>query len=338
MARNEFFTKMQAGLELTYGAGGAATAFLLGQAPRVTTDTKLEMVTEQMDSRQSRRRAIPYQRLYTNTRSLANAGYQDLIFPFETGLKHVTASEDTPGQGDYEWNWSPGMTPAAGANSPKSFVAQIGDDEQAWIVKGCHTDRISLKGSIAQDGGSAAVSLEQSFFGQYIAEGSFTSSLAPGNSQPLNAKLARLYWDTAYGSIGGTEVTDGLIEFTFEMMTGMHPKFRGGANNYPSAAAEGAIDWTLALKLDTALRDEMFDAHRNGGMGYFSLAIDSGVAIGTGQNHILTINMAAFLEDVTPIDGADRSDNLSSVALTGTYDKANSFGLYVDLFTDRNSI
>ena len=329
--RNEFYTKMQFGLEASYGAGGAATKIAIGQAPRVVTDTKTEMPVEQFGARINKRRAIPYQRLYTSTRSIANAGFQQLILPLETGLKHVTpVGASSP----YTWTFEPNLSVAAGLNSPKSFVAQLGDGEQAWIVPGCHTDRITLKGSVAQDGGSASVSLEQSYFGQKIDEGTFTASLSTENSTPMNAKYARLYWDTAWASLGSTEVTDALVEFTFELMTGMHPISRGGAENYPQAAAEGLIDYTLALRIDSALRDEMFASQQAGEKIFTRLEIGNGA----DENNSLVIDLACLIEDVTPIDGADRGDNLSSVALTSAFDDTSSKALKIVLLTTQNAV
>lgn len=329
--RNEFFTKMQVGLEASYGAGGAATKILVGQAPRVITDTKLDMPAEQFDKRIARRRAIPYQRYYASTRSVANAGFEQLILPLETGLRHVTP---VGASAPYTWTWTPAITVAGGANAPKSFVAQMGDGEQAWVVTGCHTDRITLKGAIGQDGGGAAVSLEQSFWGQKIDEGSFTGSLSNEASTPMNASYARLFWDPSYASIGTTEVTDALVEFTFELMTGVHPLFRGSEKNYPVAAGEGLIDWTLALRIDSALRDEMLSAQQAGSINAIRLEIGTGVV----EDNFLSINMSGFFDDVSPIDGADRGDNLSSVALTGAFEDGQTKALEIALSCGANSI
>ena len=334
-----FFTIAQYGKETaaSKGTAVAATRMRVGTAPRVTTDTKPEFPSEQFNIRMESRRAVVYERLYQNTLTSPNAGFQQFILPFATGLKGaVTASEQTSAQGDWKWAFSPGLTQAAGDNLPDAFTLQLGDDQQGWRVPYCMTDRISLKGKVSQDGGSAPVSLEQGIFGRYIEEAALTSSVALESSTPVNAKLAQLYVDSTWAGVGGTELSDALDEFTVEILTGVHPVFRGSTQNYFNAHAEGIIGYTATFVVESALRDELLSSQQAGSLQVVRLKL-SGPQIGSGQNHSLTIDMSGAWEDVTAIDNADRGDNLATIALHAMYDDTGAKGLQVNLITNQQT-
>ena len=336
--RSDFFTVAQYGKETTKGTAAAATRVRVGVAPRIVTDTKPERIMEQFNIRMVSRRVAIYQRLYQSVLSTPNAGFQQMILPLITGLKgNISGSEVTPSQGDYLWTFTPGLTPAAGSNAQDAFTLQVGDGEQAWRIPYCMTDRISLKGTISQDGGSAPVSLEQGLFGRFIEENAFTAGQALEGSTPMNAKLARLYVDTTWAGVGTTEVTDGMVDFGVELLTGLHPVFRGSAANYFNSHREGPIDFTAAFTVDHALRDELLSSQQAGDLQVVRLAI-TGPVIGSGTPHKLTIDMGGHWEDVTPVDAADRGDNLSTLALFGTYDDTGAKGLQLTLTTTQSTI
>ena len=334
---NEFFTIAQYGKETTKGTAVASTRMRVGVAPRIISDSKPEFIAEQFNIRAATRRAHVYERLYMNTLSTPNAGFQQMILPLLTGLKGgITGSEVTPSQSDFLWTFTPGLTQAAGDNAPDAFTLQVGDDQQGWRIPYCMTDRISLKGSVAQDGGSAPVSLEQSFFGRYIEEFTLTGSVALENSTPMNAKLAQIYVDTAWAGVGGTEVTDALTDFGVELLTGVHPVFRGASQNYFNKHREGLIDATLTATVESALRDELFSSQQAGDLQIVRLKI-TGPQIGTGTNHALTIDIGGRWEDVIARDSSDRGDNLATLALRATYDDTGAKLLQTTLTTNQGT-
>lgn len=334
MPRSEFFTYQQYGKEATKGTAVPATRIRVGQAPRILTDSKVEFINEQFNTRMASRRAHVYERLYTNTISIANAGFQQMVLPLMTGLKGgITGSEVTPSQSDFLWTFTPSLT---ATNAPEAFTLQLGDDEQFWRVPYCMTDRISLKGSVAQDGGSAPISLEQSFFGRYIEETTVTAGQSLELSTPMNAKLAQIYIDTTWAGVGGTEYTDALTDFGVEIMTGIHPVFRGSATNYFNAHREGLLDFTATFTVDTALRDELFSSQQAGDLQIVRLIV-TGPVIGTGTPHKLTLDMGGRWEDVIARDSSDRGDNLSTLGLRATYDDTGAKGLQCLLTTNQGT-
>lgn len=337
MAASEFFTKVQYGKESTKGTAVASTRIRVGQAPRITSDSKTEFIPEQFGVRMKYRRAHVYERLYQNVLASSHAGFQQMIVPLLTGVKGgVTASEVTPSQGDYLWTFTPNLTAAAGSNTPDAFTMQVGDDEQAWRVPYCMTPRISLKGAVSQDGGAAPVSIEQEVFGRFIEETTFTSSLSLENSTPMNAKLAQLFVDTAWSGVGGTEYSDALVDFGCEILTGVHPIFRGATANYFNAHREGEMDLTFAFTVDSALRDELLASQQAGDLQVARLKLN-GPQIGSGTSHSLIIDASGKWEDVVARDSADRGDNLATLAFRAHYDDTGAKGIQILLTTDQSA-
>jgi hypothetical protein len=334
----EFFTICQYGKEITKGTGVAATKIRVGQAPRIITDTKPEFIEESYNIRMASRRVGIYERLYMNTLSSPNAGFQQLLLPFSTGLKGgVTATNTTSPSTDWLWTFTPGLTVAAGDNAPEAFTLQLGDEQQAWRVPYCMTDRITIKGKVSQDGGSAPVSLESGFFGRYIEENAFTAAQSLESCTDMNAKLAQLYVNPSWATVGATELSDALDEFTIEILTGVHPVFRGSAQNYFNKHQEGVIGYTASFVVDSALRDELLSSQQAGDLQVVRFTI-TGPVIGAGTPHKLTLDMGGRWEDVTARDNSDRGDNLATVALHGQYDDTGAKGLVVTLTTDVQTV
>ncbi len=329
----EFFTIVQYGKETTKGTAVPATKMRVGVAPRITTDTKPDFPEEQFNIRMASHRVVIHERLYQNTLSTPNAGFEQMLMPLITGLKTATGSEVTPSQGDYLWTFTPGLTPTAGDNNPEAVTLQLGDDQQGWRIPYCMTDRITIKGKVSQDGGAAPVSLEQSVFGRFIEEQALTAALALEASTPMNAKLAQLFVDTAWAGVGGTELSDALDEFTVEILTGLHPVFRGSTTNFFNKHREGVIGFTASFVVDTALRDELLSSQQAGDLQVVRLKLTGPLIGATGTAHSLIIDMSGSWEDVSARDSSDRGDNLANIALHALYDPTGAKGLQVALTT-----
>lgn len=348
MARNRFFTVFAYGKETTRGTPVNATRIRVGQAPRVISDRKPQFIEEQFNVRMgSRRVKSDYERIFSNTFTTPEAGFQQLIMPFLTGLKGgVTPSEQTVSQGDYLWTFTPNLTAAAGDNNPDAVTGYFYDDEKCWRVPYVMTSRISLKGAVSQDGGAAPVSLETEMFGRYIKEQALGGTPSLESSTPMNAKLAQLFVDTTWAGVGGTEISDALVDFAVEILTGVHPKFRGKSNtadaqgetpNYFNSHGEGIIAYNATFTIDTSQRDELFVKHQDGSLQVARLKLN-GPQIGSGVNHSLILDMGGAFEQFSPIDTEDRGDNLATFTLRGYYDDTGAKGLQVALSTNQSTI
>jgi hypothetical protein len=335
---NSFFSVVQYGGEATRGTAVAATKIWPGQANfKLGSDVKPTLIQEQMNVRTLNRRAVAYQKLYRNNLMSAHTTFSQLLFPLSCGLKgSVTASEQTSSQADFKWTFTPSLT---AANSPESATIELGDDVQFWETEYCMFDKISLSGSIDQEGGDAPVALDASFFGRQLTTTTKTAglSLPATGDEIMNAKLARLYADTAWAGIGSTELTNLLRSFQIEILTGVHPDSTGSANKYFNVHKEGIIDVMATFTIEAGTTaNTLLGLQQTPTFRAFRLAIN-GSQIGSGTVHNLTIDFGGFIETIDPISSEDRGDNLATFAVRGTYDTTGAKMLQLTVTTNTNA-
>jgi hypothetical protein len=317
------------------GVAVAATKFWPGQMPKVGTDSKVNRVKEMTATRVVTRRNVIYEKLYRNSLSAKEATFQQMLFPFSCGLKgSVTASEQTSGQTDYLWAFTPSMT---AANNPESATIEMGDDSQEWEVTYCMFDKISLSGSIDQDGGDASVSLDASFFGRQLQASTKTAAIALPSGEFMNAKLARLYLDTAWAGVGVTELSNLLRGFQIEILTGLHPSATGSANKYFNAHKEGEISVMATITLEGGTSANTILGYQQAGTFMVARLDIIGSQIGTGVNHKLSIDIGGTIDPVSSIDSDDRGDNLATFAINADYDTTGSKAFQCSLITNTNA-
>lgn len=331
-----FFSKVQYGIEATRGTLVAATKILpVSKHPPVKTDRKPVRPKEQFGIRAEARRSVVHQYLYNNTLSVEHGYFQALPFFFGCGIKGATASaETTVGQGDYPWSFTPSLT---AANNPKAATIELGDDTQVYQVEYAMFERIRLSSQIAQGQDVSPVNIEADFFGRQLTPiSAFTAGLSLPSSEPMNGKLARLYLDTSWAGVGGTEKADVLRGWEIEILTGVHPKFMGSAAKTFNTHGEGIIAVMASLTLERGtISDAIFDAQQSQAFAVARLEINGG-QIGTGVNHQLRIDLGGTWEDVNPISSEDRGNNLDTMVMQGFYDGTGAKLLQVSMITSTN--
>lgn len=334
MMGNRFFSKVQYGKESPRGTAVAADTLLLGRVPAVNSDRTPIFPREDVGINAAAVRSVIHQYLYSNTLSSEHGYFQLLPALFGCGLKGgVTATETTSSQGDYAWAFTPSLT-AAAANSPDSLTIELGDDTQAFEVEYCMFERIRISGQVAQGMDASPVTIEADFFGRQLTPTTFTSAISLPTAEPINAKLARLYLDTSWSGVGGTEKTNILRSFDIEILTGVHPKFAGSGYKYFNTHGEGLIEVTANFTFEgNSDADAIFDLHQANTFSVARLKV-SGATIGSGVAHSLSIDIGGKWENVSPLSGEDRNDNLHTAVLRGHYDATGAKLLQVNVVTD----
>jgi hypothetical protein len=334
---SSFWNYVQYGGEATASKGTAvaATKFWAGQMPKVGTDVKVTRPKEMTATRLTTRRSVVYQKQYRNSLSAANATFQQLLFPLSCGLKgSVTASEQTTAQSDYKWTFTPSLT---AANNPESATIEMGDDVGQFRVEYSMFDKISLSGSIDQDGGDAAVSVDASFFGRQLSTSAKTAAIALPTGEFMNAKLARLYLNNAWASVGSTELSNLLRSFQIEILTGVHPDSTGSANKYFNAHKEGEISAMASFTIEGGATANSILGYQQAGTFYVARLEIIGSQIGTGVNHKLTFDIGGTIDPVDPIDSEDRGDNLATFTINADYNATGAKAIQVELITDASA-
>lgn len=332
---NSFFNYVQYGKETTRGTAVAATKKWPGQAPKIMSDTKKTFIQEMLDVRAAERRSVVFERLYRNNLNTAQATFEQLPAVFGCGLKaHDTPTETTPSQADYPWTFLPSMT---AANSPDALTIELGDDAQCWEIEYCMFDKISLSGSVDQEGGESAVSLDAGFFGRQLTTTTKTAAIALPSGEFMNAKRARLYIDTSWAGVGGTELANLLRSFQIEILTGLHPDSTGSATTYFNAHKEGVIGVMGTFTIEGGSNAaSILTASRSAGLVVARLQID-GSQIGTGTSRQLRIDFSGDYDEVDPISSEDRGDNLATFAIKGLYDTTGAKLMQASMITNNNA-
>ena len=333
---SEFFNKIQYGLEnpAALGTPVVAAQMWIGQMPAIRTDRKPTYPKEHFGVRSDALRSVIHQYLYTNTLSTEHGAFQHLPMLGSSLKGAVIAVEQTAGQSDYLWAQTPSLT---AGNSPDGFSIRMGDDAQAYISEYCMFERIRISGQVSQGSDVSPVRVESDFFGRQIAETTFTASLTPRTLEPLNSKLARLYLDTSWAGVGGTELANLLRTFDIEILTGVHPKFAGSTAKTFNRHAEGVISvmGTFGIEGGSDAADIFADQQNN----VFSVARleITGGQIGSGDPHLFQLDFGGTFEDASPINSQDRGDNLAQFVLHDYYDLTSGKKLQWNVTTDINA-
>ena len=327
----------QYGKESTRGTLVAATRVWTGEAFVIKSDTSLGRVEDEVFGvRAASRRPNVQQNLFEGTITNNHGIFQQLPFLFLHGLKGgVTGSEVTPGQGDYLWTFDPSFT---AANSPNSFTSEFDFNGQEWEAGYCMFNEYRISGEISQGPDPSPVKIEADFFGRSMAKSTKTGSLSLHTPTGMNAKLARLYMDTSWAGVGGTELASQLRSFDLTIMTGVHPNFNGSADTEFTHHSESIIGWNLGFTVESGSEAAtLYDAHRAGTTKYFRLDI-VGPQIGSGTNHRFRFDGSGLVTEANPDGSDDRGDNLSSFSISDLYDDTGAKLMKLAVTTDTSTI
>ena len=316
------FSKLQFGIESpsAHGTAVAADTILAGaEIPPINPDRTVHFPEDNLGVRARSTRARINQLLATNTLRIPEAYFQALPALLSCGIKgSVTPVEQTGSQADWLWAFTPSMT---ASNAPDSMTLEAGDDTQAVEMEYLMFERIKLAGVVAQAGESAPVSFEGDWFARQVSTAAFTGSLSIPTMTDINAKFSRLYVNATWAARGTTEKTSALRAWEMEILTGVHPKFFGSANQYFDTHGQSVFEVMLTLTLErNAISDAEWDAYRAGTKQAIRVEINSGVQIGTGVTHKLTLDVWGAYDNVIPLSEEDRGNNIDKALFHGLYD------------------
>jgi hypothetical protein len=305
----------------------------------ISADRKPRTVEENIGVRTAGMRKLVDQYLVKESISISDGYFQILPLLFGCGLKGgVTASMTTPLQNDYLWNFTPSLASGV-SNAQDSFSLQKGDDTQAFLVDYCMFERIKIAGQVAQGADAAPVTLDAEMFGRQWTPGSFTGAIGIPTVTPMSAKLARVYLDTSWAGMGGTEITNALRSFEIDILTGVHATFSGSGNKYFSKFEEGIIGAQITMTLEgkTAANAIYSAFHTDPQVLQVVKIAINGPQIGSGTNHNLSVAVGGMWDEVVPLGEEDRGNNLHTMVLGGLYDPTGAKMIDVQVTTNANA-
>jgi hypothetical protein len=307
--------RVQAGKEATRGTAVAADTVILGEVKYVPDRTPV-IPADNIGLNVNGYRAVVGGKLVNNTLNIPRGYFQILPLLFSIFLKGgVTATETTPAQGDYAWAFTPDLDES---NTPDTITLEFGDSVQAFENEYVMGEKLTISGSIPQEGGDAPISLALDFFGKQNTKTSFTGGLSLPTVNEMSGFLTRLFFDDTWAGVGGTEKTNILRAFDIELIGGKYPEFHGGQVLTFDNFGEGKIAGLATLTLDTgtaaiALHDAI------GTMKVFRMLFE-GPQIGTGAKHKLQLDFSGIVMEPKPGDSKDKETSLTTIQVEFVFD------------------
>jgi len=331
------FNQVQYGLESSsaHGTQVATTRRSLGTIT-VPADRKPTFPEDTLALRARSARAVVYQIAADSVPwKMEHPIFQEMPAIFSCGLKGaVTAAEQTPSKGDYLWDFTPSLT---ASNAPDSLSLEVGDDVEQYLMEYAMAKRITIGGKLGAD---EPLKVEAELFARQVTPGAFTASQAAhATPEAMIADLTKFYIDPAWASLGSTQKTSLLREFSIEILTGLHPKWHG-ATKTCSTHGVGFIDGMGTLTFEgNSDADTLFDAFQAGTPKAIRL-LTEGSVIGTSTiKHSLQIDLYGIFEEIIPIGSEQDGDNLHTAVFHGISDgTATPHMLGVKVSTSANAI
>lgn len=217
MAGGKWAQKVQMGRESTAGTAVAATTVWRGPAKNLQDDRVVEHVEEDIGI------AVPTTRTYIGqiagslSMEATPATFEQILHLLEAGIKTVgTGVADGVGTGKvYAY-----PIPTTSLNTLKTYTIESGDNQQAEEMSYCFVEKITLSGERGK-----AVMMSADWIGRQVSNVSFTGSLSAPTVEEILAAKGAMYIDAVGGTIGTTQVTQTLLEFSLEITTGWKAKY-----------------------------------------------------------------------------------------------------------------
>jgi len=142
----------------------------------------------------------------------------------------VDIDEITLSAAVYTWTFTPSLIAAAGQNA---YTIEYGDNVQAYEVEYGMVSSIEVSGAPDE-----ALKVTAEMFGRQMTACTFTTDLTFPTVEPALFNRGKLYIDDAWASIGDTQKSATLVDFTLRFDTGLAPLKAADGNLYFSIVAE----------------------------------------------------------------------------------------------------
>lgn len=333
---SEMFVKVQYGKETVRGTAVAATKMWMGTA-NVPKDREPRHPKDTLGLRAPSARTEILQ-LLADPVTLAMNGetgayYQGLPLLFGTTLKGgVTATETTPSQQDYAWDFTPSLTAAA---SPDTMTLEIGDNDQNYEIEYLMGRRINIDWAFGEN---AFLNIAADYFGRQVTKSTATAGLTRPTVTGINANTGTFYLNNTWATLGNTQKTGFLRSGSIQIETGNHPKFLGGGNRYFDTHGEGYLMVTGSLVVEGGAEAVAKLDDFQAGTARALRFQWTGPQIGSGTTHLFRVDVFAAFNEVIPLSGFADGNTLYAITFEGITDNlATPKMLGVNVTTNQNS-
>lgn len=340
---NKVLTIVQYGLEgATHGTPVAADTRLVAEATLPDSDRELvvpgagtgKRVPGLVDNAYYRRQAAEGIQLTTPD----GAYFQILPLLLSCCVDgNITPVEQTGGEGDYLWTFTESLT---GTEDLETFTLEVGDQfagNSAFEIAYCLVRELSFVGNAETGEMTVGATVD----GDKLTQTTLTSVATLPTFEPIHGKKVRLFIDSSWATLGNTEKTNTLLDFTINLNGGGHHKRRGSSTLIAGAHGQDMVEMTATLGLEhnaTAIAEAAKYYADTTTTAFVRLQVE-GAQIGAGDNHTLVIDMAGIWESWSPFINRDQDGNTISVGTFSVgYDTTGTRAFNIAVTTDVSAI
>lgn len=203
--------KIQLGVETTSGTAVAATALWRGMG---TIEDTRETVFVEEDVGLLSGTDRSYVPILGASLSLTStpATFEQLPYIGEMGIKTVTPAQDGAGSGYiYQYTEATTATPTIA-----TYTIEGGDNIAAEEMEYSHAESFTIEGNAGE-----SVMMSTELRGRQVATSSFTGAISLPSVDEILASKGKLYIDAIDGTIGSTQISNSLLNFTLNWTTGL---------------------------------------------------------------------------------------------------------------------
>ena len=233
--------KIQVGKETTPGTAVAATAKYMGMM--LTTNLDDRIIVQPKDERGS---LAGTHRSYTpnylwNGSLQGNVTYEDLPYILRMALIGAV-SPTTVDTSARLWTYTPSLT---AANVPDTNTLEMGDDTGEYEAEYVFATNLEISAAVDD-----ALKFRADLVGRQLAASTFTGALADRTVEDALGAKTKLYMDDTGGTIGTTQKTLTLIDWTWRLPAHFVVKRHQDGNQYFSGYSEVKMEPELDLLVE----------------------------------------------------------------------------------------
>lgn len=230
--------RIQGGLESVAGTAVAATAkwpaMLLGGSLK---DRTLIQPADERGSMAAAHRSYAPSYLWQDKLS-GDVTFEDFIILLGMAIKGGIAPSTVDTSAKL-WTYTPSMT---AANTPDTYTLEFGDNVQAYEAEYVFATGLEISGAMDE-----ALKFSADIVGRQLTATTFTGALSDRSVETALTNKTKLYIDDSGGTIGNTQKTATLIEWTWRLPSHFVVKRYQDGTLYFTAHAETKMQPELDL-------------------------------------------------------------------------------------------
>ena len=311
--------KVQAGKESTAGTAVAATAkWMANLLHPVVGDLQWTQPEEERGALAGAYRAYAAQRMAEMGNLTGDVTFEDL--PIWAGMSIVggvtpTQPDSAGAPNTYLWTYEPSLT---SANTPDTYTVEWGDDVQVWESEYCFGTGLEISGSLGE-----AWQLSMPVVGRQHTSTTFTGGLSDRTVESVLTNLSKVYFDDSGGTIGSTQITNAIRDFTWNMGDHFTAFFTLDGNKYFSKHSErkfanGSPELDITMVVDSTTKTLLTTKYTAGTVQLVRIE-GIGSAIESTYTKYVYIDGAYLIKGIDEIAEAD-GESVVTLHLAGQYD------------------